>query len=143
MFMALLMRNTPSNQAPWTHGYLYSQNPNPLYKVHLRLASPSSPKTQAHSRPHTLKNFRFFHILSSLSEFFKWAHLYVQKQQNYVHRTPMHSDTWHTPLMHNLYMHDLCTCVASQNHKNTSTKGPWVGPHLCTKTHHNVSIYFI
>ena len=105
------------------------------------MASPSSPKTQAHSRPKTLKKFRFSHILSSLSHFFKWAHLYVQKQQNYVHSTTVahaYSDIWHTPLMHNLYMHDLCTCVASQNHKKTSPKGPWVGPHHRAKTHHNV-----
>ena len=89
MFMAFLMSNKPSNQAPWpSHRLMDTSTPktltNPVYKLHLRMASPSSPKTQAHSRPKTLQEFRYFHILSSLCHFFKWAHLYVQKQQNYV-----------------------------------------------------------
>ena len=142
MFMAFLMRNKPSNQAPWpSHRLMGTSTPKTLTLytsctcVWLLLLHPK-PKIIHDQKLSKISVFLIFyhHLVTFLS-----GHtcMYKNSKTMYIGQLPpMHSDTWHTPLMHNLYMHDLCTCVASQNHKKTSPKGPWVGPHHRAKTHH-------
>lgn len=142
MFMAFLMRDTSSNQAPWpSHRLMGTSTPKPptLYTscthVWLLLLHPKPKLTHDQKLSKSSVFFIFFqHLVTFLS-----GHTCMYKNSKtmyFAQLLPMHSDTWHTPLMHNLYMHDLCTCVASQNHKKSINKRSLGWP---TPSHENLS----